>query len=115
MKKLNKWLEERTYHHSQFSDIQSLVEQKEKRDITISVCLPTLNEEKTIGKSIVVIRSELMQRYPLIDEIAVIDSGSTDNTCRIAREFGADTYTASESPVLFVHRKSESSLISGTS
>jgi glucosyl-3-phosphoglycerate synthase len=96
MKKLSNWLKNRTFHHSRFSDIQDLVERKEKRGLTISLCLPTLNEEKTIGKSIVVMKSELMQRYPLVDEMAVIDSGSTDRTCEIAREFGADTYLASE-------------------
>ena len=30
-----------------------------------------------------------MDRYPLLDEIAVIDSGSTDNTRDIAEAFGA--------------------------
>jgi glucosyl-3-phosphoglycerate synthase len=37
-----------------------------------------------------------MFRYPLLDEIVVVDSGSTDNTCDIARDFGADVYQASE-------------------
>jgi glucosyl-3-phosphoglycerate synthase len=37
-----------------------------------------------------------MNRYPLIDEIAVIDSGSTDKTLEVAKSFGADTYLASE-------------------
>ena len=37
-----------------------------------------------------------MQRYPLVDEIAVIDSGSTDKTLEVAANFGADTYLASD-------------------
>jgi glucosyl-3-phosphoglycerate synthase len=37
-----------------------------------------------------------MQRYPLIDEIAIIDSGSTDKTLEIAAAFGADTYLAGD-------------------
>ena len=37
-----------------------------------------------------------MDRYPLLDEIAVIDSGSTDRTREIAEEFGANTYLASK-------------------
>jgi len=35
-----------------------------------------------------------MDAHPLLDEIAVIDSGSTDNTCKVARDFGADVYIA---------------------
>jgi glucosyl-3-phosphoglycerate synthase len=73
-----------------------LVEAKEKKGLKISLCLPTLNEEKTIGKEIIIFKSELMERYPLIDEIAVIDSGSDDNTLEVAKNYGADTYLASD-------------------
>ena len=90
------WLKERTYHHSNFWDIKKLVEEKERQGLTISLCLPSLNEEATIGKEIVILKSELHDRYPLLDEIAVVDSGSTDNTCEIASSFGADVYMAEE-------------------
>ena len=36
-----------------------------------------------------------MERYPLVDEFAVIDSGSTDRTLEVASSYGADTYLAS--------------------
>ena len=90
------WLEQRTFHHSNFWDLRWLVEQKERQGLTISLCLPALNEEMTIGKEIVILKSELHDRYPLIDEIAVIDSGSTDRTREIAASFGADVYLASD-------------------
>lgn len=93
---IRRWLETNTFHHSAFSDLKALVNAKEKSGQKVSVCIPTLNEEKTIGKEIVVLRSELQLRYPLIDEIAVIDSGSTDRTREVAREFGADVYLASD-------------------
>ena len=93
---LQKWIDSNTYHHSQFWDLKQLVDEKEKKGITISLCLPTLNEEKTIGKEIILFRSELVNRYPLLDEIAVIDSGSEDKTLEIASNFGADTYLASD-------------------
>jgi len=35
-----------------------------------------------------------MTRYPLLDEIIVIDSGSEDRTVEIAAEFGADVHAA---------------------
>lgn len=92
----NKWLKSNTYHHSSFRDLAALVKEKERRGLSISLCIPTLNEEKTIGKEIVIFRSELMQLYPLLDEIAVIDSGSTDRTLEVASNFGADTYLASD-------------------
>src|SRR5210317_1188499 len=94
--KSEKWLTERTFHHSNFWDIKQLVESKERQDLSISLCLPTLNEEKTIGQEIVILKAELADRYPLLDEIAVVDSGSTDRTCEIAASFGADVYVASE-------------------
>ncbi len=94
--KLNDWIKNNTIHHSQFWDIKKLVEEKEKQNLKISLCLPTLNEEKTIGKEIVMFKSELMDRYPLLDEIAVIDSGSSDSTCEIAKTFGADVYLSAD-------------------
>lgn len=96
MKKLDKWIENNTYHHSQFWDLKKLVEAKERQDLHISLCLPTLNEEETIGKEVVLFKSELVDRYPLLDEIVVIDSGSDDNTLDIARNFGADVYLADD-------------------
>jgi glucosyl-3-phosphoglycerate synthase len=91
-----KWLSERTFHHSNFWDIRWLVEEKQRQGLSISLCLPTLNEEKTIGQEIVILKAELHDRYPLLDEIAVVDSGSTDRTCEIAASFGADVYVAAE-------------------
>ena len=73
-----------------------MVEEKANKGLTISLCLPTLNEEKTIAKEIIIMKSELMTRYPLLDEIVVIDSGSSDRTRDIAREYGADVYQAND-------------------
>lgn len=92
MKNLQNWIDTNTFHHSQFWDLKKLVEEKKRQGLKISLCLPTLNEEKTIGKEIVIFKSELMDRYPLVDEIAVIDSGSGDKTREIASAFGADVY-----------------------
>jgi len=96
MSKIDDWLDTNTFHYSEFWDIRALVREKERKGLTLSLCIPTLNEEKTIGKEIVILRSELMERYPLVDELAVIDSGSTDDTRAVAASFGADVYLASE-------------------
>tara|TARA_B100001248_G_scaffold132039_2_gene99222 strand:+ start:28255 stop:29220 length:966 start_codon:yes stop_codon:yes gene_type:complete len=92
MHNIESWLENNTFHHSQWWNILALIEEKKRKNLKISLCIPTFNEEATIGKEVIIFRSELMERYPLLDEIAVIDSGSTDKTCEIARSFGADVY-----------------------
>ncbi|MDR1144351.1 MAG: glucosyl-3-phosphoglycerate synthase [Spirochaetaceae bacterium] len=84
----------KTWHHSKFSDIGALVSLKQKKRLKISLAFPTLNEEATIGKEILIIRTELMDRYPLLDEIAVIDSSSKDNTRKVAEQFGAKVFTS---------------------
>ena len=93
---IDNWLQSNTFHHGQFWDLLGLIEEKEKKNLTISLCIPTLNEEKTIGKEVVLLKSELQDRYPLLDEIAVIDSGSTDRTLEVAASFGADVYHSAE-------------------
>lgn len=96
MNKPAELLKKRTFHHSKFSDIKKLVQAKEKKNCSISLCFPTFNEETTIGKSIRCMKKELMTQYPLIDEIVVVDSGSADNTLATAHDAGAEIYIASE-------------------
>ncbi len=90
------WINTNTFHYKDFCDLGHLADLKAQKGLKISLCLPTLNEEKTIAKEIVIFRSELMSRYPILDEIVVVDSDSTDNTRDVARTFGADVYKASE-------------------
>lgn len=84
----------RRFHHEQFSNAGALVDAKQGR--RISVCIPTLNEEETIGGIVATVRRDLMDAIPLVDEILVIDSGSTDATLRRAAESGARVHRSSE-------------------
>jgi glucosyl-3-phosphoglycerate synthase len=93
---VDKWFVENTFSSAEFADLATLVAQKEKHGQRISVALPTLNEEATIGKVISVIRSRLMERFPLVDELIVIDSDSTDRTREIARELGVPVFIHQE-------------------
>ncbi len=52
----------------------------------ISVIIPTLNASKYIKKQLVCIKSQTLSP----EEIIVIDSSSTDDTCKIAREEGVE-------------------------
>ena len=81
---VDKWFAENTYHAREFKDLKQLVRLKEKQGLTISLGLPALNEEKTIGRIVRMVRKRFMEQHPLLDEIVVIDSGSTDRTIEIA-------------------------------
>jgi glucosyl-3-phosphoglycerate synthase len=89
---VDKWFVQNTFTSSEFADLRRLVEAKERQNVRISVGLPTLNEEATIRKVIRAIRSRLMERIPLVDEIVVIDSDSHDRTREIAREEGVPVH-----------------------
>ena len=93
---VDRWFAENSFHASEFSDIRKLVGLKEKAGLTVSVGLPALNEEKTIGLVIKRIRGALMERVPLIDQLVVIDSDSTDRTREIAEELGITVVRHSE-------------------
>jgi glycosyltransferase involved in cell wall biosynthesis/nucleotide-binding universal stress UspA family protein len=89
---VDKWFAENTFHADEFKDIRYLLSLKEKQNIFISVALPALNEEETVGKVITIIRNSLMRRIPLVDEIVLIDSDSNDRTRRIAEKLGVPIY-----------------------
>ncbi|SEN06404.1 glucosyl-3-phosphoglycerate synthase [Actinacidiphila rubida] len=57
---------------------------------TVSVVLPALNEEETVGEIVETVRRELMgPEAPLVDELVVVDSGSRDRTAQVAARAGA--------------------------
>ena len=93
---VDKWFAENSFHAGEFADIKKLVGLKQKQGLKISLGLPTLNEEETIGNIINTIKNELYDKYPLVDEIVVIDSSSTDSTVEIAKSYGVEVYDEDE-------------------
>ena len=89
---VDKWFAENTFHSKEFASISDLVRLKEKQNLTISLVLPTLNEEETIGAIIECVQENLQRRAPLVDELIVVDSRSQDRTTAIARSFGVPVY-----------------------
>ncbi len=83
------WFNKNTYHHSQFGDIDKLIELKKQQKLKISVGIPTLNEEENVANVIKTIKDSLYIKKHLVDEIAIIDSGSTDKTVSVAERAGA--------------------------
>ncbi len=87
--RVDRWFSESNFHHGEFGDLHRLVALKERQGVTISLVLPTLNEAATVGPIVRTARTELMERVPLVDELLVIDSASTDDTRAIAEAEGA--------------------------
>ncbi len=89
---VDKWFAENTFHANEFADLKQLMALKEKQGVTISLALPALNEEKTVGKIIAMIKKALMVETPLLDEMVLIDSNSIDQTRQIAESLGVPVY-----------------------
>jgi glucosyl-3-phosphoglycerate synthase len=89
---VDKWFAENTFHAEEFADLEQLVALKREQRLTISLALPALNEAETVGKVIATVKRALMERVPLLDEIVLIDSDSTDRTRAIARKLGVPVH-----------------------
>jgi glycosyltransferase involved in cell wall biosynthesis/nucleotide-binding universal stress UspA family protein len=89
---VDKWFAENTYHADEFKSIDHLVELKQAQGVTISLALPALNEEETVGHVIKTLKQALQDKAPLLDEIILIDSNSTDRTREIAAELGVPVF-----------------------
>lgn len=93
---VDKWFAENTFDAGEFSDLRRMVELKRQQGVTISLGLPALNEEATIGEVITVLKKSLMEETPLLDEIVLIDSNSSDRTREIAAELGVPVHIHQE-------------------
>ncbi len=93
---VDKWFAENTFHADEFADLKQLVSLKEKNGLTISVALPSLNEEETVAKVISTLKRSLMNDVPLLDEIVLVDSNSSDRTREIAAAEGIPVFIQQE-------------------
>jgi len=93
---VDRWFAENTFHADEYADLKRLMKLKEERGVSVSLALPALNEEKTIGNVIRTAKQTLMDRVPLLDEIILMDSNSTDRTREIAADLGVPVYIHQE-------------------
>lgn len=83
-----------SYHWRDWS-VEDLLEAKHRRATSVSLVLPARNEADTVGGIVARVREELVDRAPLVDEVVVIDSDSSDATAAAARDAGATVHAAS--------------------
>jgi glucosyl-3-phosphoglycerate synthase len=76
-------------------EAETCVERKARTGQRVSVCLPARNEEATVGIVVDMIVRELVVDVPLVDEVIVLDDGSTDHTRLVAEAAGATVVDAS--------------------
>jgi glucosyl-3-phosphoglycerate synthase len=93
---VDKWFAENTFDADEFADLGQLVALKRAQDLTISLALPALNEEETIGSILETVQQALVREAPLLDEIVLIDSNSTDRTRAIAASLGVPVHIHQE-------------------
>jgi glucosyl-3-phosphoglycerate synthase len=89
---VDKWFAENTFHAEEFTNLNLLLAYKQRQNLKISLALPALNEEATVGNVIQTVKRALMDQVPLLDEIVLIDSNSTDRTREIAASLGVPTF-----------------------
>ncbi|MGV9286691.1 glucosyl-3-phosphoglycerate synthase [Streptomyces sp. NPDC003719] len=88
LEEVERWLGARSWSVADRT-IAQIMAAKRATGQSVSVVLPALDEEATVGDIVTVIRRELMRRVPLVDELVVVDSGSTDRTSAVAAAAGA--------------------------
>jgi len=93
---VDRWFAENTFSSTEYDDLQRLLALKHQQGVRISLGLPTLNEEQTIGDIIGQVQEHLMEKTPLLDEVVLIDSGSQDRTREIAAARGVPVYVHQE-------------------
>jgi glucosyl-3-phosphoglycerate synthase len=87
------WFARRTSRWQDWPDSE-LLAAKRRLGLSVSVVIPAHNEERTVAGVVDAIGRSLVDRLPLVDELVVIDSDSTDATADAAAEAGAKVYRA---------------------
>jgi glucosyl-3-phosphoglycerate synthase len=92
------WFEHRTTSATTLAaiDTDALLRAKRRGGHRVSVVLPARDEEATVGHLVADLHERWVQQVPLVDELLVVDSDSTDATAAVARAAGADVVATTE-------------------
>jgi glucosyl-3-phosphoglycerate synthase len=92
------WFESRTTSATTLAaiDVDSLLRAKRRGGHGVSVVLPARVEEATVGRLVADLHERWVRRVPLVDELVVVDSDSTDATAEVARAAGADVVATTD-------------------
>ncbi|MGW9395738.1 glucosyl-3-phosphoglycerate synthase [Streptomyces sp. NPDC055642] len=88
LEEVERWLNDRSWSVAD-RPLHRILAAKRATGQTVSVVLPALNEEATVGEIVSAVRRDLVLGAPLVDEVVVVDSGSTDRTAEAAAAAGA--------------------------
>jgi glucosyl-3-phosphoglycerate synthase len=83
---IEQWFARRTWQEPPWSVAELVAAKRGRR---VSVVLPALDEEATVGAIVAAIVPLTMGPSPLVDELVVMDSGSSDATIEVASAAGA--------------------------
>lgn len=98
------WFERRTTRTGDWP-LDRLLAGKRDAGARISVVIPALDEQASVGAVVAGVRQALMERAQLVDELVVIDSLSGDRTAEVARRHGATVHSVADiRPELGVRR-----------
>ncbi len=98
------WLAAHSHVHDEF-DASILADALASGGETVSVVIPARNEAATVGEVVSVLRRDLVEAVPLVSELVVIDSDSTDATAEVAADAGATVHRSADiAPHLGTHR-----------
>lgn len=87
------WSSAHSHVHDEWT-AAGLAERAAATGTRVSVVVPAKDEAATVGDVVGAIRRQLVEAVPLVDELVVIDSDSTDATARVAADAGALVHAA---------------------
>ena len=107
------WYLRRTTHWQEWP-LDRLLELKQRAGSQISVVIPARNEEATVASVVGPLHRALVADAPLVDELFVIDSDSTDGTGSFAASAGAGVHRVAPEGTVGTGGLRRTSLVGGT-
>jgi glucosyl-3-phosphoglycerate synthase len=92
---VGRWLERRSYDHSQFANLDSLARRKQDLALCVTAVLPTREVAASLAPIIETVHS-LNKRARLVDQLLVVDAGSSDGSAALAASLGAEVHDQDE-------------------